>query len=528
MKKSIITFIALLVFSSSFSQPSFSYNYKTSPAASLTCTNPINVKCQDGNFIGIGWCGITGFLIYKTDTYGNMLWQNLVSFPAITSIVHLKITLLSDSSVAILFLPFGSTLNFVVVKVALNGTIAWAKGYDTSTTNAVNLKASSSGGMVMTGLHGVFFLNSSGSVDTSYQYNSLHCLDIVSNSTNSFTAWGYTGVVPNADFFLCNIDSNGIVSDYFNYSMAGESATSNGSLPHTLIAKSLSGGYYCTNSLQVSAGFTKKTAVFYFNAQHQKIWAKKIETDSSFVPLSITSSSDNGCIVAASYSPTSTSLLPMVLKFDSTGTVEWIKTPGNISNSMWTGLDIRTAIQDSGTGWFCTVNKGYLHIIHTDSAFNGFCDYSTYTPVITDLIVTTTGDTDISVPVSVSEMNLTVDVTPKNIFRYDACTGILIDSVTVFTETFLSNNNFQIFPNPTNDFITIRYNLFSQKQITLSLFNLYGQPLTSEWGLLGKSGQEIKIDMRNFPAGIYFVKMNVDPDKYGTDGKEEVRKVVKY
>ncbi|HKR07480.1 MAG TPA: T9SS type A sorting domain-containing protein [Bacteroidia bacterium] len=80
-------------------------------------------------------------------------------------------------------------------------------------------------------------------------------------------------------------------------------------------------------------------------------------------------------------------------------------------------------------------------------------------------------------------------------------------------------------PNPTTDFITIHYNLSSSNQTTISLFNLYGQPLatplTPKGGLSRSDEQEIKIDMRNFPAGIYFVKVS--------DGeKEEVRKVVKY
>jgi type IX secretion system substrate protein len=102
-----------------------------------------------------------------------------------------------------------------------------------------------------------------------------------------------------------------------------------------------------------------------------------------------------------------------------------------------------------------------------------------------------------------------------------------------------SNNEINISPNPANDFITIHYNLSSQKETTVSLFNLYGQPLALpltlpinrnklKGGLSHNGTAEIKIDMRNFPAGIYFVKMTFAPEKDGTGGKEEVRKVVKY
>jgi type IX secretion system substrate protein len=100
------------------------------------------------------------------------------------------------------------------------------------------------------------------------------------------------------------------------------------------------------------------------------------------------------------------------------------------------------------------------------------------------------------------------------------------DSLICGSVTFVPNiqsyySDFSIFPNPSNDFITIHYNLSSTKQTTVSLFNPYGQPLTPEGELSRTSGQEIKIDMRNFPAGIYLVKVRVGE-------KEGIKKVVKY
>jgi hypothetical protein len=96
---------------------------------------------------------------------------------------------------------------------------------------------------------------------------------------------------------------------------------------------------------------------------------------------------------------------------------------------------------------------------------------------------------------------------------------------TVNVDEFIKKNDFMIYPNPTNDFITIHYNLSSAKQTTVSLFNLYGQlmatPLTPKGDPLRTSSEKIKIDMRNFPAGIYFVKVRVGE-------KDKVRKVVKY
>ncbi|HKR06775.1 MAG TPA: T9SS type A sorting domain-containing protein [Bacteroidia bacterium] len=93
-------------------------------------------------------------------------------------------------------------------------------------------------------------------------------------------------------------------------------------------------------------------------------------------------------------------------------------------------------------------------------------------------------------------------------------------SVTV-TEEFLSNSSISIYPNPTNDFLCINTNFSSAKEVSYTLFNLYGQKVKELY--TGKSSigkQEQKFSLKEFPSGIYFVKMNVD-------GKEEVKKLVK-
>jgi hypothetical protein len=92
-------------------------------------------------------------------------------------------------------------------------------------------------------------------------------------------------------------------------------------------------------------------------------------------------------------------------------------------------------------------------------------------------------------------------------------------------EELKNNDELLISSNPTTDFITIHYNSTFLNEIMVSVFNIYGQPLPP--ALIPQSGRwngnsrEIKIDMRNFQAGIYFVKVR--------DGKREiVRRVVKY
>ncbi|MEP7170618.1 MAG: T9SS type A sorting domain-containing protein [Bacteroidota bacterium] len=108
-----------------------------------------------------------------------------------------------------------------------------------------------------------------------------------------------------------------------------------------------------------------------------------------------------------------------------------------------------------------------------------------------------------------------------------------IDDVSLTPCTSIEEQNqnaaIKIFPNPTNNFITIHYSLSSPNQTTLSLFNLYGQKLKTIFNEKQPAGEhEIRIDMKDLVQGVYFVKMNIGPEKNGTGGKEEVRKVVKY
>ena len=91
-------------------------------------------------------------------------------------------------------------------------------------------------------------------------------------------------------------------------------------------------------------------------------------------------------------------------------------------------------------------------------------------------------------------------------------------------EELHNKNIISVSPNPTTDFVTIQYKTNSSKEMIVSLFNLYGQllktPLTPKGGPHNEIS-EMKVDIRDLDAGIYFVKMNVGE-------KEEVRKVVKW
>lgn len=213
---------------------------------------------------------------------------------------------------------------------------------------------------------------------------------------------------------------------------------------------------------------------------------------------------------------------PYFLRIDTLGNVQQFKLIQKIGLNV--DLQVNKSVYRNGIITFIhnerasitqPVNSFYISSI--DTTFLPLCNAhdSAY---IVDLDPFMQGGT-YTIPSGITNDSLAADTLPITTisFSYGDCN----DSTLFVTQIKTQKENFNIFPNPTNNFITIHYNVFSPKESTVSLFNLYGQPLTPEGEPFRTSEKEMKIDMRNFPAGIYFVKLRVD-------GKDEVSKVVKY
>jgi hypothetical protein len=73
----------------------------------------------------------------------------------------------------------------------------------------------------------------------------------------------------------------------------------------------------------------------------------------------------------------------------------------------------------------------------------------------------------------------------------------------------IQNNNaditFSIFPNPCSDFINIKHSLPEK----ITLYDTFGRILIQE-----NSNSHIKIDMKNYPSGIYFIKIGNEISKF--------------
>jgi hypothetical protein len=177
-------------------------------------------------------------------------------------------------------------------------------------------------------------------------------------------------------------------------------------------------------------------------------------------------------------------------------------------NNILTALD--SSIILCGISKVLTGGSNDLYLAKTKN-IDSLCFISQMT--ITDSTLYFAKDT---LEATISQINLSVTI--PLIFRTNFDSLLDICSTTAINELNPLRLSENISPNPTTDFITIHYNQTSNNKTMVTLYNLYGEIVYSE-NVEGLN--EIKIDMRSFPAGVYFVKMIID-------GKEEVKKILKY
>ncbi len=95
-------------------------------------------------------------------------------------------------------------------------------------------------------------------------------------------------------------------------------------------------------------------------------------------------------------------------------------------------------------------------------------------------------------------------------FNNPVATNIAKTDIILFTgvdELQTSTDLFNIYPNPATSKLTIQFNSRSQKNISLELFNVYGQKLKIiHEGIISSSGLNKSIDISDLSSGIYFIK----------------------
>lgn len=465
--------------------------------------------CHDGSIIGTS-SGIGAYSLFKTDMNGNILWHKGISTGGqVSNYSPHRICMLSDSSLALLLYADSFDNDFVVIKCDLSGNVIWSNVYSAPAVNSSNIDMVpySHGGVMVTSYTYTVFIKASGSVGNSFTHSgNRSIIQAAPKSSVSFTIWG-AQPIPAQNFFLFDIDSAGNISNYFSYTLPNDIPYGAFIHPNYFISKSPSGGTYCLSTLE---GFSStKFVVFYFDALNQPIWIKRISLLPSLEPRTISASKDNGCIISASYYNGS-NIFPIVIRFDSTGTLNWIKTPADDSDPNWYNYNVLTILPDSNSGWYYTLSKPNTYLAHTDSVFNGFCHYENLQPAITTLTATANPESSSSFPFATVDSSFNVITMAFSLYRYDACTGILIDSSTTVTETTGLNNLILIYPNPAQDKVTIKLPEKMRMGI-ITIYDLMGEKLIEDFF---KESDEKEINLNNISSGIYCIEVNTEKANY--------------
>ena len=348
-RKLLLIGCLILMFYYSFAQNTFFSFYDTIPQPSHAAYffPGIFVGCGNDHFIGITMLDIpqNKSLLYKFDVFGNMHWWRELTFPIYNS-PPLDLAFLSDSTVGILFYTL-PPYSAIVAKADPNGTMLWTKTLTITPGSAsfTALSATTDGGIILTGgacagKDLIMHLDSNGNILSQHSHvspsnNNAVVADIFHDGNNEYTCCGVAPVIPNNPFIFFKTDSAGNIADYSEIFIPQGFANS-WSLTQ-LITKATNNGHYCIfpTSLDVSRN---KFALFYFNSQSQLVWSKFIETqDTVFIADGVIATSDNGCVVIGGntfqYNPNI--YLPVIMKFDSLGNMNWIKIPGDISIPYW-------------------------------------------------------------------------------------------------------------------------------------------------------------------------------------------------
>ncbi|MFI5219519.1 MAG: T9SS type A sorting domain-containing protein [Bacteroidia bacterium] len=460
-------------------------------------------------------------IIIKTDMNGNTAWIKTRGFIG-NNVLFSDLIVTNDGGLAVT-ISGGTSPSFQgyaqIIKFDLNGNELWHRVLTNGARSANSIEKDALGNLYVLGetlaTTGEYLvkLDSNGNILQQIAFdspgNTISPITLLRTSNGDFLMSSYlpfTGTGQNILLIKTDSNFNFIWNKYFS---------SNFELYNCFDLKEKPNGNYLMTGRYVNLpNSINNMLIAEMDTSGSIVWSKQYAGSGNFYLQGNGIEYANGTITVAGQreSPFKT----VVLSTDNTGNVLWSK---KISNGI---TDYATKIISTTGGGFTmcgsrTATGGsVLQLLKITGAGTGTCNDSIYNITSSNLTLSLQPIT-ISLPI----INL-VDTTTQLIANTlsglsDACQGVGMDETA-------NNSFFMFFPNPATDFITIQYNLISPKETNVSFFNIYGQvvkPLTPKGGLQNAGKQEMKIDIKDLPQGIYFVKVSVD-------GKEEVRKVVKY
>lgn len=452
------------------------YGSKVDTTANLTVNGSGNegynlIQTDDDGFFFIGERhdfpgGPSEVFAVKINAAGEMEWSK--TFGGFDNEYGLSAHQTDDGGYAIggFTESFGTgNRNFYLLRTNSFGDILWTKTYGGTSIEAANqMQPTSDGGFIMVG-------------------------------------YSFTFGAGNSDVFVIKTDQDGEI--IWEKTYGGE--LNDLGLSITLTDD---GGYIICGATESFDVENSDVLVLKINADGEVQWSKTYGGSEYELGASIAKTANNEFIIAGytrSFGAGGEDFY--VIKIDSQGDTIWTKTFGG------TGDDSAKSVistSDNGciiAGYTRTFGAGGLemYVVKTDE--NGFsgCDQSAAGTIISDITITeisTNADIDeggtTKVPTTLVGNTNTETSNPCDIIN-----GVKND---------LKKLNFEIFPNPANDFLIIKNidaPLFSKKRIFIN--DILGKEIQS----FSLNAMEEKIDISNIPSGVYFLNLIID-DQYFT------------
>jgi len=485
----------------SFAQPQFGYSYTNNPGGNIYADFPLIEKCPDGSIIGTSSGNSPyNFMLFKMDINGNMLWKKQIMHPTYGNFYTNDITLLADSTLAIL-LSYTNTPNagFSILKFDLSGNLLWAKKYYNFPNSTFEIASYGLHGMMVAKQNRIAYINGDGTIFKSWELINQNISQILAMQDMGNGITKLFGIGPGWDnIFLLDLDTLGNIQNQYEFNTPNDTVNIPIINPSELICKGPAGSVYCTMSLNSSA--VGKSGVYMFDAQNQPVWSKKMDVKNA---RNIKTTSDSGCIVTANYYNGPDKAL-FVAQFDTTGTISWEKFPGDLNpQNPYNYGQIKSIARDNNAGWYCSMERPNFQLFHTDAAFSGICFYQNLEVLALDLMLVSTPTTETTAMVMMTDSTIdSISVNNFPWYRYDSCTGIIVDS-SLSTGESPNIQNLEFFPNPADKNITVVIpgNISGGE---LTIFNSLGESVAVQQF---SRESNINVDLHNLKTGIYFLQL---------------------
>ena len=302
----------------------------------------------DGGYIVTGYtnsfgAGNADFLVIKLDSSGGVEWAKTYGGTGYEEAYSIQQTADGGYIVAGWTGSFGAgNSDCLIIKLGSVGTVTWAKTYGGSSWDrAYSIQETSDEGYIVAG-----YTDSFGGVPA----DSPNVGQIASFSTTSINFSTY--YVASSDFLVIKLDSLGNVSWAKTYGGSNSDEASS-------IQQTLGGGYIVAGFTDSFGAGESDCLVIKLTANGNVSWAKTYGGSNSDEASSIQQTTDGGYIVAGSTGSFGAGNYNcLVIKFNSTGVVEWAKTYAGSSDDEANSIQQTT---DGGyivAGWTNSFSEG--------------------------------------------------------------------------------------------------------------------------------------------------------------------------